>query len=221
MCGRFDIHSALEIIAKLFGIGTVDFILRPNYNVAPTQDIPIVLNNGRENVLVAGRWGFLPGWAKEAKTAYSMINARAETLETSRSYRDAFLGRRCLVAADGFYEWLTQGRQKIPHYVRLKSKTPMGFAGLYSEWKSPGGEAIATAAIVTTAANDLIAPLHDRMPVILLQKDFARWLDPAEHRPDALRPLLAPFPPGELEAYRVASKVNSVKYNEPDCIEPA
>jgi putative SOS response-associated peptidase YedK len=220
MCGRFDIHSAIELIAKIFQIESIMFDIKPNFNVAPTQDISIVVNNGKQNILISSHWGFLPSWAKEKKTAYSMINARAEGVDTNKSYKDAFINHRCLVVADGFYEWLKQDKVKIPYYTRLKSKDPMGFAGLYNNWKSPEGEEISTSTIITTDANELMKPIHNRMPVILHQDDFKVWLNPAEHDKDVLLPILKPFPSEELEAYRVTPKVNSFKYNYPDNIKP-
>jgi putative SOS response-associated peptidase YedK len=220
MCGRFDIHSAIDIIARIFHIDIIDFDIRPSYNVAPSQDIPIVVSDGRRNRLISSHWGFLPSWAKEMKTAYSMINARAETVDTNRSYKDSFENHRCLVIADGFYEWLKQDKVKLPYYTRLKSKNPMGFAGLYNHWTSPEGETICTSTIITTDANELIKPLHDRMPVILHQGDFRLWLNPHEQDKGILLPILKPFPSEELEAYRVTPKVNSFKYNKPDNIEP-
>ena len=155
MCGRFDIHSAIELIAKIFQIDSITFDIRPSYNVAPTQNIPIVVNDGKQNILIASHWGFLPFWAKETKIAYSMINARGESVDTNKSYKDAFINHRCLVVADGFYEWLKQDKVKIPYYTCLKSKNHMGFAGLYNNWKSPEGEQICTSTIITTEANDL------------------------------------------------------------------
>jgi putative SOS response-associated peptidase YedK len=220
MCGRFDIHSAIELIATIFQIEDIIFDIVPNYNVAPTQNIPIVINDGKKNRLVSSHWGFLPSWAKEMKTAYSMINARCETVDTNKSYKDAFVNQRCLVVADGFYEWLKQDKGKIPYYTRLKSKQPMGFAGLYNNWKSPEGEEICSSTIVTTDANELVRPLHDRMPVILHQDDFRLWLNPAEHDKGILLPILKPFPSEELETFRVTPKMNSFKYNHPDNIEP-
>jgi putative SOS response-associated peptidase YedK len=220
MCGRFDIHSAIEIIARLFQLADVRFDIRPNYNVAPSQEILIVVSDGRMNRLVSSRWGLLPSWAKEKKTAYSMINARAETIGTGRSFRDAFRNQRCLVVADGFYEWLRKDKEKIPHYIRLRTRQPMAFAGLYNNWVSPEGEELRTSAIVTTRANELIKPLHDRMPAILRRDDFTKWLDPAGHDAGVLLPLLSPCPAGELEVYRVTPKVNSVRYNRPDAMEP-
>lgn len=220
MCGRFDIHSAIEIIAKIFQIDSITLDIRPNYNVAPTQNIPIVVNDGRQNILISSRWGFLPSWAKETKIAFSMINARCETVDTNKSYKNAFINQRCLVVADGFYEWLKQDKVKIPFYTCLKSKQPMAFAGLYNNWKSPEGEQICTSTIITTEANSLMKPIHNRMPVILHQDDFKLWLNPTEHDKDVLLPILKPFPSEELDAYRVTSKMNSFKYNNPDNIKP-
>lgn len=216
-----DIHSAIEIIARIFGIDDIYFDIKPNYNVAPSQDIPIVISDGKKSRLISSRWGFLPSWAKETKTAYSMINARAETVDSNRSYKDAFLNQRCLVVADGFFEWLKQDKAKIPYYIHLKSNEPMAFAGLYNNWKSPEGEEICTSTIVTTDANSLIAPLHNRMPVILQQQDFNQWIDPEVRDKDTLKLLLKPIQSEELEAYRVTPKMNSYKYNYPDNIRPA
>ncbi len=221
MCGRYDIHSAIELFAKIFQIDSITFDIHPSYNVAPTQDIPIVLNDGKKNILIASHWGFLPFWAKEKKTAYSMINARAEGVDTNKSYKDAFINHRCLIPADGFYEWLKQDKVKIPYYSRLKSKNPMGFAGLYNNWTSPERETICTSTIVTTDANELMKPIHNRMPAILHQDDFKLWLNPNEHDKDVLLPILKPFPSEELEVYRVTPKVNSFKFNKPENIEPA
>jgi len=220
MCGRFDIHSAIEIISRIFQVDVVAADIRPSYNIAPSQNIGIIVNDGGQNLLISGRWGFLPFWAKEKQTAYSMIIARAETVDSNRSYKDALTHHRCLIPADGFYEWLKQDKLKIPYYTRLKTKNPMGFAGLYNTWKSPEGEEIQTCTIITTDANSLMASIHNRMPVILHEGDFKLWLDPSEHGKDVLRPLLKPFPSEELETYRVTPKVNSVKYNHPDNIEP-
>ncbi len=220
MCGRFDIHTAIEIIAQIFQIDSIAFDIVPNFNVAPSQNIPIVINDGKRNRLISCRWGFLPFWAKETKTMYSMINARSETIDTNRSYKDAFLSHRCIVVADGFFEWQKADKVKIPYYIHLKSNKPMAFAGLYNDWKSPEGEEICTSTIATTDANALVTPLHNRMPVILHEQDFKLWLNPEVHDTDALKALLKPFPSEELDAYKVSSKVNSVKFNLPDNIKP-
>jgi len=220
MCGRFEIHSTIGLIAKIFQIDSIEFDIRADYNVAPSQNTAIVINDGGKNHLISSHWGFLPYWAKEKKPAYLMINARAETVDTNRSYKDAFQKHRCLVIADGFYEWLRQDKVKIPYYTRLKSKQPMGFAGLYNNWRSSEGEEVCSCAIITTDANELVKPIHDRMPVILHQDAFKAWLNPDGHDKEILLPLLKPFPSAELEVYKVTPKMNSFKYNHPDNIQP-
>lgn len=221
MCGRFDIHSAIDIIARIFDVDDVACDFAANYNVSPSQNIPIVVKEGRKNRLILSQWGFLPSWAKETKTAYSMINARAETVDSNRSFRDAFLRSRCLVVADGFYEWQRQGRMKVPYYIRLRSGDPMAFGGLYNNWKSPEGEERCTSTIITTDADELVARIHNRMPVILHHDDLAQWLNPDVHDRGILKSLLKPLSSGELESYPVSPMVNSPRSNSPDNIKPA
>jgi putative SOS response-associated peptidase YedK len=219
MCGRFDLHSSIEIIARVFQIDSIIFDVKPNYNVAPSQDIAIVINDGK-NRLVPCKWGFVPNWSKEIKTGYKMINARAETVATNRSFQSAFENQRCLIVADGFYHWQKLSGTKKPFYVRLKSLKPMGLAGLYNNWTSPEGEEICTCTIIITDANELLAPIHPRMPVILPENAYGLWLDPSMHDQDRLMLLLKPFPSEEMEHYPVTSKVNSYKYNDPENIRP-
>ena len=219
MCGRFEIHSTLDIIARIFQIDDLAFDLKPSYNIAPSQQIAVVVNDGR-NRLVPCRWGFVPHWSRDLKTGYRMINARAETVAGNRAFKAAFENSRCLVVADGFYEWNRKDAAKKPFYIRLKSGSPMGFAGLYNTWTSPEGEKVCTCAIITTDADELLAPLHPRMPVITPEEKFALWLDPSVHGKDALLPLLKPFPSGLIEFYAVTPKVNSYKYNAPENIMP-
>jgi len=220
MCGRFEIHSAIEIIAKVFGIDPGSFSVKPNYNVAPSQDIAIVIRERNKNRLVSCRWGFVCSWSKDMSEGYNMINARAETVPEKPSFRDAFLKQRCLVVADGFYEWKKEGSIKKPTYIHLRSGKPMGFAGLYNTWTSPQGDKVCTSTIITTEANELLYPIHDRMPVITPEDMFETWLDPSEHNKNTLKNILKPLPPEKLEIYEISSKVNSVKYNEPDIILP-
>jgi putative SOS response-associated peptidase YedK len=219
MCGRFEIHSTLEIIAKLFGIDTFGVDIKPNYNVAPSQDIAIVVREGNKNRLVSCRWGFVCAWSKDLNEGYKMINARAETVAEKPSFRDAFLKQRCLVVADGFFEWKKEGTRKRPMYVHLRSGRPLGFAGLYNTWTSPEGQKICTSTIITTEANELLAPIHDRMPVITPEDKFETWLEPSEQDKDKLKMILKPYPSENLEIYEVSSKVNSVKYSAPDIIQ--
>jgi putative SOS response-associated peptidase YedK len=149
-----------------------------------------------------------------------MINARAETVAEKPSFREAFLKQRCLVVADGFYEWRKDGKIKKPMYIHLRSGQPLGFAGPYNTWKSQEEEQVCTSTIITTEANELLAPIHDRMPVITPEDKFATWLEPSEQDKNALKKLLMPYPSEELEAYEVSAKVNSVQYNAPDIIKP-
>jgi putative SOS response-associated peptidase YedK len=219
MCGRFEIHSPVDIIAQIFGVDGRGADYPPNYNVAPGQDILLVTNQGKRR-LVRSRWGLVPSWSKELSTGYRMINARAETLAEKKSFKPAFEKQRCLVVADGFFEWKKEGTLKKPYYIRLKSGKPFGFAGLYNVWTSPEGEQITTSTIITTEANELIQPIHDRMPVITPVDKYDLWLDPAVHDKDILAPVLMPFSSREMETFRVTSKMSSFRYNSPENIRP-
>ncbi len=218
MCGRFEIHSTLEIIAKVFGIDSITFDYEPSYNVAPSQDILLVVNDGKRR-LIKSRWGFVPSWSKELSAGYKMINARAESVAELPSFQQAFQNQRCLVVADGFYEWKKEGAKKRPFYIRLKNGQPFGFVGLYNIWKSPEGEQIYTSTIITTDANEIVQPLHDRMPVIAYPDQYDLWLDPSIHDKTLLRNILKPFPSEELEVYEVTPNVNSPKNNAPENIQ--
>jgi putative SOS response-associated peptidase YedK len=217
MCGRFEIHSAIEIIAKLFGIGEWDVDYKPSYNVAPTHDIIIAINKGKRQ-LTKSRWGFVPPWAKDISEGYKMINARAETVAERPSFKKAFQKQRCLVLADGFFEWKKEGKNKKPYLVRLKSGQPFAMAGLYNKWISPNGEEICTNTIITTESNDLVRPIHNRMPAILPQDKYADWLSNEIVEPSKLLELLKPFPSDNLEMYEVTSKINSPAFNAPENI---
>lgn len=218
MCGRFEIHSAIKLIAEIFGISEWEIEYSPSYNIAPSQDILLVVNDGKRR-LVKSRWGFVPSWSKELSAGYKMINARAESVADKPSFREAFQNRRCLVVADGFYEWKKEGTTKRPFYIRLKSGKPIGFAGLYSVWKSPEGEQICTSTIITTNANEIVLPLHDRMPVIASPDEYGLWLDPNIHDKAILQKILKSYPSEELDVYEVTPKVNSPKNNAPENIQ--
>jgi putative SOS response-associated peptidase YedK len=219
MCGRFEIHSTLDIIARLFQIDSVVFDIKPNYNVAPSQNVAIVVNDGK-NRLTVSQWGFVPSWSKEHNAGYKMINARAETVATNASFKHAFERQRCLIVADGFFEWKKEGNAKKPYYVHLKSGMPFGFAGLYNIRTSPEGDEISTCTVITTAANKLVSPLHDRMPVIEPVGNHHQWLDPLQRDSRVLLTLLQPVPAEDMEMYAVTTQVNSYKYNAPDTIKP-
>ena len=221
MCGRFVRKSTITVIEDEFDIYEVQWASEPSYNVAPSQDVACVIGNGG-NRLVKFRWGFVPFWADDPSIGYKMINARAETVAQKKSFARAFKKQRCLVVADGFYEWkkLADGKRKIPLYVHLREDRPFGFGGLYENWKSKDGTTLQTCTIITTRANDLMATIHNRMPVIIPPDDRKLWLDTSVQDPDVLLPLLEPFSSSALEAYTVSKKVNSPSYNEPDCIKP-
>jgi putative SOS response-associated peptidase YedK len=171
--------------------------------------------------MVLARWGLIPYWAKDAKIGYSLINARADTVAEKPAYRSAFKRRRCLVAADGFYEWkATGGKVKQPYFISLKDKEPFGFAGLWEHWDNPeDGKTVESFSIITTEPNELMAPIHNRMPAILTPEDYAAWLDP-EEPPDHLKGLLRPYDPSQMEAYPVTTYVNRPVNQGPKCIEP-
>jgi putative SOS response-associated peptidase YedK len=190
-----------------------------SYNIAPGTSAPVVPNLERP-VVALHCWGLIPSWAKDRAIGNRMINARAETLAEKPGFREAFRKRRCLVLADGFYEWKRQDRQKIPLFVRPRSRRPFCFAGLWDRWNAPGGEWLKTFTIITTEPNELLAPIHDRMPVILAPEAFTRWLSPEPKDPGSLADLLVPISGDGLEAYEVSTLVNNPVNNTADCIRP-
>ena len=221
MCGRFTLTTHLGAIAKRFGVSRFleEAGHAPRYNVAPTQTVIVVSDDGTRH-LTEMCWGLIPSWAKDPAIGNRMINARAETVATKPAFRVALLKRRCLVVADGFYEWQKQERTKQPFHIVLKSREPFGFAGLWDTWTSPDGEEIKSCTIITTDANEQLKPIHDRMPVILTCDAEAVWLDPAIQDPAKLLPLLKPYPAEEMETYPVSRWVNRPDHDGPECIEP-
>jgi putative SOS response-associated peptidase YedK len=216
MCGRFSRTSGREVLAEEFGVVRfADVDLRPRYNIAPSQTVEAILRDGVEKRLELMRWGFTPSFAKEPKL--TPINARAETVATSPMFRDAFRRRRCLIVADGFYEWRKDERRKTPHFIHLRSGRPFGFAGIWSSYAAAVGTPVATGAILTCPPNELMVPIHNRMPVILPAAGRDRWLDPSAGEDD-LRALLVPLPSEELEAYEVSTFVNSPRNDAPECV---
>jgi putative SOS response-associated peptidase YedK len=220
MCGRFTRSTPIPAIAKEFGVSEVSCDLGPSYNIAPTQQVAAVIIDGVKQ-LVPVRWGLVPSWAKDLSVGNRMINARSETITEKASYRNAFKKRRCLVVADGFYEWQKVGDGKRPVFIRLKSGRPFGFAGLYEVWGPPEGDSVTTCTIITTEANELMKPVHDRMPVIIPKEKEDLWLDPEVKDQERLIDLLKPYPADQMEAYPVSRRVNSPSNNSPDCIKPA
>lgn len=221
MCGRFTLFEPDRILSREFGVSGFP-PTSPRYNISPSQPVAAVRvgpeGTGRELALL--RWGLVPSWAKDPGIGNRLINARAETVREKPSFRDAFKRHRCLVPASGFYEWQRQDRGKQPHYVRRRDGRPFAFAGLWDRWENPDGGAVETCAILTTTANAVLAPIHDRMPVILPPGEFSRWLDPSLRDPDSLAPLLVPFPPEELLAFPVSPRVNIPSVDDEGCIAP-
>ena len=218
MCGRFVLFSSPEEIREAFAVQQVRYQVEPSYNVAPTQTVAVVVQREGVNTLEKMRWGLIPAWAKDPTIGSRMINARAETVGEKPSFKRPLKDRRCLVVANGFYEWQKTGQAKIPMFIRLKSGQPFGFAGLYDVWTSPEGEAVASCTIITTSANDLMQPIHDRMPVILPKPHESVWLDPAVQSAADVLPFLVPYSAAEMEAYPVSRLVNSPENNSPDLI---
>jgi putative SOS response-associated peptidase YedK len=219
MCGRYAITTAPEAIRQLFG-----YLEQPNfpprYNVAPTQPIPIVrLVDGKRHFALV-RWGLIPSWVKDPRTFSLLINARGESAAEKPAFRNAMKRRRCLVPADGFYEWKNEGAGKRPYFVRLKSGEPMAFAGLWETWTGPNGEEVETAAIVTTNANRTLAPIHDRMPVILPPDQFDFWLDCTRVDAEMASALIMPARDDLLEAYPVSTAVNRTANDSEALIKP-
>lgn len=221
MCGRFTLFEADKVLSKEFGVSGVP-PLSPRYNIAPSQPIAAVRTPytgiGRELALL--RWGLIPSWSKDPAIGNRLINARAETVQEKPSFRNAFRRHRCLIPTNGFYEWQRQERGKQPYFVRMRDGRVFAFAGLWDRWESPDKDVIETCTILTTAANTVLAPIHGRMPVILPQAEYARWLDPALKDPDTLSPLLVPFPPEEMLAIPVSPRVNAPSTDDEKCIVP-
>lgn len=213
--------STIVTLANLFKVRIEDifFDLKPNYNIAPSQDIVIVINDQGKNRLILSRWGFIPSWAKDETIGYKMINARSETITEKRTFKTAFQKSRCLIVADGFYEWRREGKTKTPVFIRLKSGRPFAFAGLYNKWTSPEGKEITSSTIITTRANEMLEPIHDRMPVITPENRQDLWLDPDVNDKSDLLSLLKPYPSEEMEYYEVSPRVNSPRNNTPECIK--
>jgi putative SOS response-associated peptidase YedK len=220
MCGRFTLTASASAVKELFPLFD-QAELEPRYNIAPTQAVLAVrrLPQAARPEIVPLRWGLIPHWADDAKIGYRMINARADTAASKPAFRSAFRQRRCLILADGFYEWQKTGKTKQPYYIRMKDNKPFAFAGLWEHWDK-GEKPIDSCTILTTDANELMQPLHDRMPVILPPTVFEPWLDPAVQKPEAVQSLLEPFPSEGMTAIPISTYVNNVRNEGPACVAP-
>ena len=217
MCGRYTLTSPIDSLISEFGLAGAGGDLHPNFNVAPTQEVAAVVAENGVRRLEMLRWGLVPSWAKDPEIGARMINARSETAPEKPSFRGAFRRRRCLIPADGFYEWRREEGGKQPFYIRTNDGRPFAFAGLWESWND--GE-IRSCTILTTSANDLVGPVHERMPVILPAADRDAWLDPEAER-EELVSLLRPYEGNDLETFPVSRFVNSPRNNDERCVQPA
>lgn len=221
MCGRMTQQTDTSEVARIFDAEVVDADPGQRFNVAPTQPVTVVLERDGRRLVETHRWGLIPAWAKGPASGHPMINARAETVERTPAYRVAFQRRRCIVPADAFYEWRRLGSRRQPFLIRRNDRGLLAFAGLWSVWPDPGsGEWVRSCAVITTEANEPIAALHDRMPVIIRPGDWSTWLDPRRADRSTLQDLLHPGPPDGLELIAVSSRVNSAQNEGPDLIDP-
>ena len=218
MCGRYTLRTPVETLAEEFGISDPLPEIPTRYNIAPTQEVAAVLEEDEERKLEMLRWGLIPSWADDPAVGNRMINARSETAAEKPSFRTAFRKRRCLILADGFYEWQKTNGGKQPYYIRMKNGSPFAFAGLWESWDKYGGE-IRSCTILTTDANEMVREVHHRMPVILPPETYDLWLDQDMRETEPLLDLLRPYPDDGMEAYPVSRFVNSPSNDDERCIE--
>lgn len=218
MCGRFTLTTSGEIIAEHFDLAEPPEI-NPRYNIAPTQEIATIWNDSEQQTrqFKGMKWGLIPFWSKDVTIGSKLINARLETVTEKPAFRKAIRHQRCLILADGFYEWKTEGKTKQPYYFSLNERSPFAFAGLWDSWKSPDGDDRISCTILTTEANESVQPVHHRMPVILSADIYSDWLNPSLNQPEQILSLLQITP--QLTVNPVSSKVNRPTYDKPDCIE--
>ena len=221
MCGRFTLTVDTSELQQSFPWLNVPDGIQPRYNIAPTQPVAVVPNDGK-STLDFFNWGLVPSWAKDPEIGNHLINARAETLAEKPAFRSAFRRRRCLILADGFYEWrqIPGQKAKMPMYIRMKDEKPFGFAGLWEVWHSADGSKILSCAIITTAPNALMQPIHNRMPAILSERDYPAWLAQGEVDPKDLQGLIHPYREEEMIAFPVSRVVNSPANESAECIQP-
>jgi putative SOS response-associated peptidase YedK len=219
MCGRYTLRKPATEIAEEFDLPEVP-VLMPRFNVAPTQNVAVVRLEPDQRVrgLDTLRWGLIPSWADDPSIGNRMINARAETVAEKPAFRHALKAKRCLVVADGFFEWQKIDGRKQPFYIKMRDDHPFAFAGLWERW-TRGDEPIESCTIITTGANELMQPIHDRMPVVIPKSAYDIWLDPTIKDPERLQPLLAPYPSDEMVAYTVSTLVNSPKNDVEACVQ--
>jgi putative SOS response-associated peptidase YedK len=219
MCGRFTLTIDPYHLQEAFPWAVIPDDIVPRYNIAPSQPVAVIPNTG-DNTLAMYKWGLIPSWAKDPAIGDRMINARAETLAEKPSFRNAYRRRRCLILADGFYEWKQNPdlKTKQPMYIRLQDHGPFAFAGLWEVWKTPDGADVHSCTIITTQPNSLMESIHNRMPVILPPETYSEWLTPEDRQPTQLEKLLVPYDPSEMVAFPVSKMVNSPDNDSPSLI---
>lgn len=217
MCGRFTLYVSPEVLAKVFSLKeSIEFELR--YNIAPSQNIAVIRSIDGQNQLSFQKWGLIPSWSKDA--THPMINARSETVHEKPTFRHAIKHNRCIIPASGFYEWKSEDDHKQPYYIRLLNSSIMGFAGIWERWKTEDGDGIEieTCCILTTNSNDLMEPIHSRMPVILPPEEYGLWLNHNVHHPIELQRLYQPYPSDLMVVHPVPNLVNNPRFDGPACI---
>jgi putative SOS response-associated peptidase YedK len=221
MCGRYRLSRRKDFLAEHFDVEPEND-WNPRYNIAPTQNVPVIRQDPAQprRFVSRMRWGLIPFWAKDASVGFKMINARAETVATTPAFRESIRRRRCLIPADGFYEWRRSGRVKTPFCFTMADNSVFAFAGIWDSWRNPEGKAVETFSIITTSPNALLIDIHDRMPVILPDDNYDLWIDPGFQKTDSICDLLKPFDPQLMQRYEVSSRVNLVKNDDPACAEP-
>jgi putative SOS response-associated peptidase YedK len=220
MCGRYTITVPLDELMLRFLLENEAPFYEPRYNVAPGQMIPVILNDGKQNKLGQLRWGLIPHWAKDTKIGYKMINARVETVVEKPAYKESFHRKRCMIPADGFFEWEVTNDGKQPMRILMRSGNLFAMAGLYDTWVSPEGEKISSCTIITTGPNKTMEGIHDRMPIILRKQDEATWLDRSVQDVKLLQSLIEkPYPHEEMRVYPVTKAVGNVKNDDPENIK--
>lgn len=222
MCGRYEVHTPIEEIARTFNAQPDDEVrsFGPRYNIAPTLRVPAVREAKSGRALEAMTWGLVPSWAKDLSGA-KPINARAETVFDKPMFRNAVRRRRCLLPADGFYEWQQRPGRKQPYHVGMIDDGLFAMAGIWEYWARGEAQPVVSCAVIVTGANELMAGIHERMPAIIAREDWSKWLDPSIDDPTAIATMLAPFPAEQMRAYPVGTRVNNVKNEGPELIEPA
>jgi putative SOS response-associated peptidase YedK len=222
MCGRYRLSRRKQILEEHFESISNEEDWSPRYNIAPTQPVPIVRQNPKEPVreLSLVRWGLIPSWAKDSSVAAQMINARSETASTKPAFRDPLKFRRCLIPADGFYEWRRTGKTKQPYCFEINEGALFAFAGIWDRWKDPRGSTVETCSILTTTANAVTSAVHDRMPVILDPDSYDLWLDPGMRDVSVASELLNPYDAPLMRCYPVSTRINHVANDDPECSRP-